>query len=65
MEKKVKSKEELLKDKDQILEIYNSNHRKSNKPALLTKKGKKSFRNRKGSGKSILKYARISPEKLK
>jgi large subunit ribosomal protein L22 len=65
LEKRVRSKEELLKDKDQILEIYNSQHRKSNKPALLTKKEKKTLGIGKDEGRAILKYARISSRKVR
>ena len=65
MEKKVRSKEELLKEKDSILEVYNSNHRKFNKPALLTKKERKALGIGKDMGKAELKYARITPRKVK
>ena len=65
MEKKVRSKEELLKEKDQILEAYNTNHRKFNKPALLTKKEKKVLGIGKDEGRAVLKYARISSRKVK
>lgn len=65
MEKKVRSKEDLLKEKDQILESYNSVHRKSQKPALLTKKEKKALGIGKDEGRAVLKYARISSRKVK
>lgn len=65
MEKKVKSKEELLADKEQILEAYNSVHRKADKPALLTKKEKKILGIGKDEGRAMLKYARISSRKVK
>lgn len=65
MEKKVRSKEELLKEKDQILESLNSNHRKYNKPALLTKKEKKALGIGKDEGRAVLRYARISSRKVK
>ena len=65
MEKKVKSKEELLADKDQILEAYSSIHRKSDKPALLTKKERKVLGIGKDEGKAKLNYARISSRKVK
>ncbi len=64
MEKKVRSKEELLKDKEQILEAYNTTHRLYKKPALLTKKEKKVLGIGKDEGKAILKYARISSRKV-
>ena len=65
MEKKVRSKEELLKDKDQILDEYNKTQSQSKKPALLTKKEKKVLGIGKDEGKAILKYARISSRKVK
>lgn len=65
MEKKVRSKEELLKEKDQLLEVYNSEHRKNKKPALLTKKERKVLGIGKDEGKAILRYARISSRKVK
>lgn len=65
MEKKVRSKEELLKDKDNIIQIYNSKHRKSKKPELLTKKEKKILGIGKDEGRATLRYARISPRKVK
>jgi len=65
LEKRVKSKDELLKEKEQILEVYNAEHRKSNKPALLTKKEKKILGIGKDEGKVVLKYTRISSRKVK
>lgn len=65
MEKKVLSKEELLKNKDQILAQQNAKHRKSNKPALLTKKERKVLGVGKDEGRASLNYARISSRKVK
>lgn len=65
MEKKVRSKDELLKEKDQIMDIYNSTHKKYKKPALLTKKEKRVLGIGKDEGRAELKYARISPRKVK
>jgi large subunit ribosomal protein L22 len=65
LEKKVRSKEELLKDKDTIMEVYASAHRKFNKPALLTKKEKSALGIGKDQGKAVLKFARISSRKAK
>lgn len=65
MEKKVRSKEELLSEKDQILEVYNKTHRLFKKPALLTKKEKKVLGIGKDEGRAVLKYARISSRKVK
>ncbi len=65
MEKKVRSKEELLEQKSQILETLNSEHRKSKKPELLTKKERKILGVGKDEGKASVKYARISSRKVK
>jgi large subunit ribosomal protein L22 len=65
LEKKVRSKEELLSQKDQILETYNNIHSKFKKPALLTKKEKKTLGIGKDEGRALLKYARISSRKVK
>ncbi len=65
MEKKVLSKEELLKNKEQILALQNAKHRKSNKPALLTKKERKVLGIGKDEGRAVLNYARISSRKVK
>jgi large subunit ribosomal protein L22 len=65
LEKKVRSKEELLEQKSQILETLNSEHRKSKKPELLTKKERKILGVGKDEGKASVKYARISSRKVK
>lgn len=65
MEKKVMSKEEILKNKDQILERYNKISRQFQKPALLTKKERKVLGIGKDEGRAILRYARISDRKAK
>ncbi|AUS98141.1 50S ribosomal protein L22 [Clostridium thermosuccinogenes] len=65
MEKKVRSKEELLKEKDHLLEVYNSEHRRNKKPGLLTKKERKALGIGKDQGKAILRNARISSRKVK
>ena len=65
MEKKVRSKEELLKDKDQILDVYDKTHKKFQKPALLTKKEKKILGIGKDEGRAVLNHARISSRKVK
>jgi len=59
------SKDELLKNKDQLLEIYNKTHRKSNKPALLTKKERKVLGIGKDEGRATVMHARISSRKAK
>ena len=65
MEKKVLSKEELLNQKEQLLDAYYGEHRKSKKPALLTKKEKKGLGIGKDEGRAVLMYARISSRKVK
>ena len=65
MEKKVMSKEELLENKDAILEKYNSYHSKSDKAPLLTKKERKVLGIGRDQGKAILRHARIAPSKVK
>jgi large subunit ribosomal protein L22 len=65
LEKKVRSKEELLNERDEILETYNKLHRKSKKPQLLTKKERKALGIGKDEGRAELRYARISSRKVK
>jgi large subunit ribosomal protein L22 len=65
LEKKVRSKDELLAEKDKIVEAYNSIHRQFQKPALLTKKEKKVLGIGKDEGRAVLRYARISSRKVK
>lgn len=65
MEKKVMSKEELLENKEAILEKYNSYHSKSDKAPLLTKKERKVLGIGRDQGKAVLRYTRIAPSKVK
>jgi large subunit ribosomal protein L22 len=65
LEKKVRSKEELLKDKEQILDVYSKTHRQFQKPALLTKKERKVLGIGKDEGRAVLMHARISPRKVR
>ncbi len=65
MERKVMSKEEILKNKDQLLEIYNKTHSKSKKPVILTKKERKLLGIGKDEGRATLRYARISSRKVR
>ncbi len=60
-----KEQAELLENKENLLEVYNSKHTKSKKPAVLTKAQKKELGIGKDQGKAILMYARISPRKVK
>lgn len=59
------SREELLENKEELIEKYNSTHRKSNKPSLLTKKEKKELGIGKDEGRATVKYVRISARKVK
>ncbi len=65
MERKIRSKDELLKDKDQILETYSSVHRKNRKPVILSKRERKALGIGKDEGRAVLRYARISSRKVK
>lgn len=65
MEKRVRSTTELLKDKDSILELYNSQQPRSRKAPFLTSKEKKALGIGKDIGMSSLKFARISSSKVK
>lgn len=65
MERKIRSKDELLKDKEQILETYSLEHRKSKKPVILSKRERKALGIGKDEGRAVLKYARISSRKVK
>jgi len=48
--KEAKVKQENLEEKEKALEAINAKHRKSRKPALLTKREKKRAGNRKRPG---------------
>lgn len=60
-----KEQAELLENNENLKEVYNSKHTRSRKPATLTKTQKKELGIGKDQGKAILKYARISPRKVK
>lgn len=62
MAKKVTAQEEVLVEK---IEELKTSHRKSNKPAILTKKEKKALGIGKDEGRAELKYVRISSRKVK
>ncbi|HEY9060303.1 MAG TPA: 50S ribosomal protein L22 [Pseudobacteroides sp.] len=65
MERQIRSKDELLKDKEQLLETYSSVHRRSKKPVILSKRERKALGIGKDEGRAVLKYARISSRKVK
>jgi len=60
---KVMSKEELLEKKEELLEQYSKDQRKSAKLPILTKKEKKVLGIGKDQGKAIVKHARVSTRK--
>ncbi len=60
-----KEQAELLENKQNLLEVYNSKHTKSKKPAVLTKAERKELGIGKDQGKAVLMYARISSRKVK
>ncbi|NSW91190.1 MAG: 50S ribosomal protein L22 [Firmicutes bacterium] len=64
------AKDAILRDKStrqkyKLAEIYNTTHKKSKKPALLTKREKHSLGIGKDEGRAVLKFARISSRKVK
>jgi len=63
--KKVMSRDEQLKQRYRMAEKHMITHRKSKKPAILTKNEKKSLGIGKDEGRAILRYARISSTKVK
>lgn len=64
MAKKLMSTDELTRQRYKLAE-KKPTHRKSNRPAILTKNEKKKLGIGKDEGKAILRYARISPSKVK
>jgi len=62
--KKVMSRDELTKQRYKLVK-KKPTHRKSNRPAILTKNEKKKLGIGKDEGRAILQYARISPSKVK
>lgn len=65
MGRKVMSKSELLANKDELLEKYGKQHRKSHKLPILTKKEKKVLGIGKDEGRAIAMHARVSSRKAK
>jgi len=63
--RKVMSKSELLANKDELLEKYGKQHRKSPKLPILTKKEKKVLGIGKDEGRAIAMHARVSSRKAK
>lgn len=65
MERKRLEKEELLERREELLEKYYAPSGKNCKPFILTKRERKILGIGRDQGKAVLKYARISPRKVK
>jgi large subunit ribosomal protein L22 len=65
LERKVMSKDELLKNKESLLETYAKEHRKSKKPIILTKKERKILGIGRDEGRASLRNVRIAAGKVK
>ena len=65
MERKRLEKEELLERREELLEKYYAPTAKNCKPFILTKRERKILGIGRDQGKAVLKYARISPRKVK
>ena len=65
MERKVMSKDELLKNKESLLETYSKEHRRNKKPITLTKKERKVLGIGRDEGRASVRNVRISPGKVK
>ena len=65
MERKVMSKDELLKNKEELLGTYSKEHRKFKKPITLTKKERKALGIGRDEGRASLRNVRIAAGKAK
>ena len=65
MGRKKMSEEELLARREELIEKYNAQTGKNCKPFVLTKRERKFLGIGRDQGKAILRYARISPRKVK
>lgn len=65
MDRKVRSREELLENKQELLERHYAENSRNNKAPILTKKERKILGIGKDQGKAILRHVRISPRKVK
>ena len=65
MERKIISSQELLDKREELIERYNAESRKSNKPFILSKRERKVLGIGRDQGKATLNYARISARKVK
>ena len=65
MGKKVMSKDELLENKEELLEQYGKTRRKADRLPILTKKERKILGIGKDEGRAVVRYARVSSRKAK
>ena len=65
MEKVKMTKDYIESNRDEILEAYGKQQKKSSKNPILTKKQRKLLGVGKDQGKAIAKYVRITPRKIK
>ncbi len=65
MGKKVRSRDELLENKDTLLEQYSKIHSKSQKLPTLTKKERQILGIGKDEGRAMVQYVRVSARKAK
>ena len=65
MERKIMSSQELLDRREELIEKYNAQSRKANKPVILSKRERKVLGIGRDQGKATLNYARISARKVK
>ena len=65
LERKVMSKDELLENKEELLAKYSKEHRKYNKPIILTKKERKVLGIGRDEGRASLRNVRIGANKVK
>ena len=63
MGKRVRSRDELLKNKEALLEEYSKIHSKSQKMPILTKKERQALGVGKDEGRAMVKYVRVSSRK--
>lgn len=65
MERKILSSQELLDNREELIEKNNAESRKSSKTIVLSKRERKVLGIGRDQGKAILNYARIAPRKVK
>ena len=65
MERKVLSKDELLKNKESMLQTYSKTHKQNKKPFILTKKERKVLGIGRDEGRASVKNVRIASGKVR